>query len=138
MSENITRPTTLSVIEFINAVENDTRRSDSYVLLDLLEKITGHPPVLWGNSLIGFGSYHYKYDSGREGDMLMAGFSPRKQSLSIYNTGFKRYPELMEKLGKHKTGGSCLYINKLSDVNLDVLTELISTAYEHMKTKYNS
>lgn len=138
MSENKTRPTSLSVKEFIKGIENETRRSDSYVLLDLFEKITGHPPVLWGNSLIGFGSYHYKYDSGREGDMLMAGFSPRKQNLALYNTGHKRYPELMEKLGKHKTGKSCLYINKLSEVHLDVLTELIRTAYEHMKTKYNS
>ena len=104
MSDNKTRPTSSSVNEFIDAVENEIRRSDSYILLDLLQKITGHPPVLWGNSLIGFDSYHYKYDSGREGDMLMAGFSPRKQSLSIYNTGHKRYPALMEKIGKHKIG----------------------------------
>lgn len=138
MSENITKPTSLSVTEFIDAVENETRRSDSYVLFQLFEKITGYPPVLWGNSLIGFGSYHYIYDSGREGDMLMAGFSPRKQNLALYNTGHVRYPELLNKLGKHKTGKSCLYINKLSDVNLDVLTELIETSYTYMKIKYNS
>ncbi len=138
MSDNITRPTSLSVQEFIDAVENKTRRNDSYILLELLQKITGHPPVLWGNSLIGFGSYHYKYDTGREGDMLMAGFSPRKQNLAIYNTGHQRYPELLEKLGKHKTGKSCLYINRLSDVDLDVLTELIKTGYNRMKIKYNS
>lgn len=138
MSENKTLPTSFSVTEFIKAVENETRRTDSFVLLDLIEKITGHPPVLWGNSLIGFDSYHYKYDSGREGDMLMAGFSPRKQNLALYNTGHKRYPELMEKLGKHKVGKSCLYINKLSDVDLEVLSELIKTGYDHLKTKYNS
>lgn len=138
MSENKTRPTSSSVLDFIDAMENDTRRSDSHVLLDIFEKITGHPPVLWGNSLIGFGSYHYKYDSGREGDMFMAGFSPRKKSLSIYMTGHKRYPELMGKLGKHKTGGSCLYINKLSDVNLEVLSELIEISYDYMNTNYNS
>lgn len=138
MSENKTRPTEISVTEFVEAVENETRRADSYVLLDLIEKITGHPAILWGNSLIGFGSYHYKNESGREGDMLMAGFSPRKQNLAIYNTGHKRYPKLMEKLGKHKIGKSCLYINKLSDVDLEVLSELIKTGYDHIKTKYNS
>ena len=138
MFENKTRPTSFSVNAFIDTVENETRRSDSYLLLELLEKITGHPPVLWGDSLIGLGSYHYQYDSGREGDMLLVGFSPRKQNLSIYNTGHKRYPELMEKLGKHKTGGSCLYINKLSDINLAVLSKLINTAYDHMNMKYNS
>lgn len=109
MSENKTRPTSSSVFDFIDAMENDTLRSNSHVLLDLFKKITDHPPVLWGNSLIGFGSYHYKYDSGREGDMLVAGFSPRKQCLALYNTGFIRYPELMKKLEKHKTSGSCLY-----------------------------
>lgn len=138
MSDNKTKATTDSVQVFLDAVENETRRKDSYVLLELLEKITGHPPVLWGNSLIGYGSYHYKYDSGREGDMLMAGFSPRKQNLALYNTGHVRYPKLMAKLGKYKTGKSCLYITKLSDVNIEVLTELLQTAYDHMNKKYNS
>ncbi len=138
MSENKTTATTASVRTFLDTVENETRRSDSYVLLELMEKITGHPPVLWGTSLVGYGSYHYQYDSGREGDMLMAGFSPRKQNLALYNTGFKRYPKLMEQLGKYKTGKSCLYITKLADVDLDVLAELIKTAFDHMNKKYNS
>lgn len=138
MPENKTRPTSTSVTDFIDAMENDSRRSDSYVLLELFQKITAHPAILWGDTLIGFGSYHYKYESGREGDMLMAGFSPRKQNLALYNTGHKRYPELMEKLGKHKTGKSCLYINKLSDVDLEVLSQLIKAGYDHLKTKYNS
>ena len=138
MSDNKTRPTSTSVNSFIEAVENHTRRSDSAMLLDFLRKITDHPPILWGNSLIGFGSYHYTYGSGREGDMLLAGFSPRKQNFALYNTGFKRYSELIKKLGKHKTGKSCLYITKLSDVDFDVLTELIRTAYDNMNTKYNS
>ncbi|MFS4492061.1 DUF1801 domain-containing protein [Maribacter sp. 2308TA10-17] len=138
MSENKTIATTASVQAFLDAVENDTRRNDSYALLELMQEITGYPPVLWGNSLIGFGSYHYKYDTGREGDMLIAGFSPRKQNLAVYNTGFVRYPKIMERLGKYKAGKSCLYINKLSDVNLDVLSELIKTSFEHMNTKYNS
>jgi len=138
MSENKTIATTASVQVFLDAVENDTHRNDSYKLLELMQKITGCPPLLWGNSLIGFGSYHYKYDSGREGDMLISGFSPRKQNLALYNTGFIRYPKLMERLGKHKTGKSCLYINKLSDVDMNVLSELIKTSYKHMKKKYNS
>lgn len=138
MAENKTRPSTASVSEFIDSVAHETRRSDSYKLLGLLEEITGHKPVLWGNSLIGFGSYHYNYDSGREGDMLMAGFSPRKQHLALYHTGHSRYPELMGKLGKYKTGKSCLYINKLADVDMAVLTELLTTAFNHMKEKYNS
>jgi len=137
MAENKTKPSSISVANFIDSVENDTRRSDSYVLLDLFEKITNHPPVMWGTTLIGFGSYHYKYESGREGDMLMAGFSPRKQNLALYNTGHIRYPELMEKLGKYKVGKSCLYINKLSDVDLEVLSELIKNGYNHLKLKQN-
>jgi len=138
MSDNKTRPTSTSVNSFIEAVENHTRRSDSAMLLDLLRKITDHPPILWGTSRIGLGSYHYTYDSGREGDMLLAGFLPRKQDLALYNTRFKRDPALIEKLGKLKTGKSCLYSTKLSKVNLDMLPELIRTAYTHMNTKYNS
>jgi hypothetical protein len=138
MSENKTKPTTTAVHAFLDTIENETRRSDGYLLLDLFKKITGQAPVMWGTSLVGFGSYHYKYDTGREGDMLMAGFSPRKSNLAIYNTGFIRYPEIMARLGKHKTGKSCLYINKLADVKIDVLRELLATAYEHMKNKYNS
>ncbi|GAB5475703.1 MAG: hypothetical protein Mars2KO_38020 [Maribacter sp.] len=137
-SENKTRPTSTSVQEFIETVTNETRRSDSLVLLELYKKITGHPPILWGNSLIGFGSYHYKYDSGREGDMLLAGFSPRKQNIALYNTGHVRYPELLAKLGKYKTGKSCLYITRLSNVDMAVLTQLIESGYNHMKSKYNS
>ncbi len=118
MSENKTKATTTSVQAFSDAVENETRHDDSYVILDFIQKITGHSPVLWGTSLVGFGSYHYKYDTGREGDMLLAVFSLRKQNIAIYNTGFMRYPKLMERLGKYKSGKSCLYINKLSDVNI--------------------
>lgn len=138
MPENKTKATTSSVQEFIDSVENENRRIDSCARLELIQKITGHPPVMWGTSLVGFGSYHYNYDTGREGDMLLAGFSPRKQNLALYNTGFKRYPKLMERLGKYKTGKSCLYINTLSDVDLDVLSELIKTAYHYMNEKYNS
>ncbi len=138
MSNNKTIPTSTPVTNFLATITNKTRREDSLVLLQIMQEITGHSPVLWGTSLIGFDSYHYQYDTGREGDMLVSGFSPRKQNLALYNTGFVRYPELMQKLGKFKTGKSCLYINKLSDVNLDILKTLIETSYNHMKMKYNN
>ncbi|NAS30371.1 DUF1801 domain-containing protein [Flavobacteriaceae bacterium R38] len=139
MSQNKTKPTEGSVIDFLNAVENETRRKDSFVILDLMEKITGVGPVLWGPSLIGFGKIHYKYKSGREGDWFQVGFSPRKQSLTIYiMPGFKRYEQLMERLGKHKTGKGCLYINKLSDIDMNVLTELITQSAEHTKTLWTT
>lgn len=138
MSDNKTVPPNTPVTEFLETITNNTRRKDSLVLLQIMKEITGHSPVLWGTSLIGFDSYHYKYDTDREGDMLVSGFSPRKQNLALYNTGFVRYPELLQKLGKHKTGKSCLYINKLSDVNIDILKTLIETSYNHMKMKYNN
>ena len=101
-----------------------------------MKKITKEEPKMWGPSIIGFGSYHYKYASGREGDFFLTGFSPRKQSLTLYIiSGFKRYDELMKKLGKHKTGSSCLYINKLEDIDMKVLKELITESVKYMKTK---
>ena len=137
MAENKTKPTAESVLAFINAVENDTRRADALRMLDIMKEITGDEPVMWGPSIIGFGSYHYKYESGREGDMCLTGFSPRKSSLTIYiMPGFDGYKELMSKLGKHKTGKSCLYINKLSDVDEDVLKTLIAEEVKYMRAKY--
>ncbi|NER11915.1 DUF1801 domain-containing protein [Leptobacterium flavescens] len=138
MSQNKTRPTESSVEAFLNTVEDETKLKDSFVILELMKKITGEKPVLWGNSLIGFGEVHYKYASGREGDWFHVGFSPRKQNLTIYiMPGFKRYDELMQKLGKYKTGKSCLYIKKLADVDMDILTELITQSAEHTKSLYN-
>lgn len=139
MSENKTRPTEASVEAFLDGIENKTRRKDGYTILTLMKKITQEPAVLWGNSLIGFGKVHYKYKSGREGDWFRAGFSPRKQNLTVYiMPGFSRYEELMDKLGKHKTGKGCLYINKLSDIDMNILTELITQSAEHTKTLWNS
>lgn len=139
MSENKTRPTNASVIEFLNSIENETRREDSFTMLKKMKEITGKPAVMWGDSLVGFGSYHYKYDSGREGDMLLTGFSPRKQNLTLYiMAGFERFEELLQKLGPHKTGKSCLYIKKLSDIDMDILTELITASYNHFNRKYNT
>ena len=134
MSENKTRPTDQNVIGFFNSVDNKTRREDGFALLEMMEEITGEAAVLWGSSIIGFGSYHYRYESGREGDMPLVGFSPRKQSMTLYiMPGFDDYDELLSELGKHKTGKACLYINKLADVDEDVLRKLISDSYMHMK-----
>ena len=133
MSENKTRPTDDSVIEFLNNIDHPTRREDGLVLLKMMEDITGETAVLWG-SIVGFGSYHYKYETGREGDMPMVGFSPRKQSMTVYiMPGFDQYEEMLAQLGKHKIGKACLYINKLADVDETVLRQLIKHSYNHMK-----
>jgi hypothetical protein len=134
MSENKTRPTDKDVIDFLNNVDHTTRREDAFTLLEMMRELTGAEPVMWGGSIVGFGSYHYKYESGREGDMPLVGFSPRKQSMTLYIIpGFDDYDDLLEALGKHKIGKSCLYVNKLADVDLDVLRKLVKTSYEHMK-----
>ncbi|KPQ13497.1 MAG: hypothetical protein HLUCCX10_12845 [Algoriphagus marincola HL-49] len=138
MAENKTQPTTASVEDFLNQVESPKKREDAFHIKQIMEEITGEKAVMWGESIVGFGQYHYKYESGREGDFLNVGFSPRKSSLSIYLLGCmeKNFDSLFAKLGKHKTGASCLYINKLSDVDEGVLRELIKQSYEWMKAKY--
>ncbi|WP_422080502.1 DUF1801 domain-containing protein [Ulvibacterium sp.] len=139
MSNNKTVPTDASVQEFLDKIEDEDKRNDSYVLLSLMEKISGERPVMWGPSIIGFGSYHYKYDSGREGDMLSIGFSPRRQNFSLYvGAGAKRNQGFLAKLGKHTMGKSCLYIKRLSDVDMQVLQALIRSTYEYDKKKYNN
>ena len=133
MSENKTKPTDQNVIDFLNNVEHKTRRQDGFTLMEMMQKITGEQAVMWG-SIVGFGSYHYKYESGREGDMPLIGFSPRKQSMTVYiMPGFDDYEDLLGELGKHKTGKACLYINKLADVDADVLRKLIKRSYTHMR-----
>ncbi len=134
MAENKTVKTGASVDEFMAAVENKRRKEDGLVLLDMMRDVTGLEPEMWGPSIIGFGSYHYRYESGREGDMPLTGFSPRKSSLSLYiMSGFDEYDDLLGKLGKHRKGASCLYINKLADVDVEVLRELVSQSVEHMR-----
>ena len=126
-------------MDFIQAVADESKRSDGMALLKLFKKITKTEPALWGNGVVGFGNFHYKSErSKQEGDWFMTGFSPRKQNLSIYIIpGFGEYGELMKKLGKHKiSGGSCLYINKLADVDIEVLKEIISSSFKDMKEKY--
>ncbi|MES2679694.1 MAG: DUF1801 domain-containing protein [Bacteroidota bacterium] len=125
-----TKPTTNSVEDFINKVENEQKREDSFVLLEMMKKISGEEPVLWSSSIIGFGNKRYKSPAtGREVDWFLIGFSPRKANLSLYLTvGVQQYHEALKKLGKHKTGGGCLYINKLEDVDLKVLKGVIEKA----------
>jgi hypothetical protein len=133
MSENKTRPTDQSVIDFLNGVKHNTRREDSFTLLEMMSEVTDADPVMWGSSIVGFGSYHYKYESGREGDMPLIGFSPRKQNMTLYiMPGFDEYGDLLDNLGKHKLGKSCLYINKLADVDKEVLRKLIKRSFDHM------
>ena len=120
-------PTLADVAAFIGAVPNEKRRSDARELCELMRSVTGEPPVMWGPTIVGFGSYHYRYDSGRTGDAPLAGFSPRKVNLVVYLVGgFEdRYPKLTVKLGPHKTGNVCLYLKRLGDVDLDVLRQLV-------------
>ncbi len=136
-AQNKTRPTAQSVTAFIDAVENDVRRRDARTLLAMMEKITGEKPTMWGPSIIGFGVYHYKYESGREGDFLNVGFSPRKANLSIYILGsIAEDDPLLSKLGKYKTGKGCLYVNRLEDVDAGVLEKLIAKSYRATRKKY--
>ena len=120
-------PTAAAVDAFLEAVPDENRRGDARALLELMRSVTGEPPVMWGPSIVGFGSYHYRYESGRTGDAPLAGFSPRKANLVVYLVGgFEdRYPKLLEQLGPHKTGKACLYLKRLGDVYLDVLRQLI-------------
>ena len=135
MSELKTKPGSKNVEAFINQVADEKRRKDAFVILEIMKEITGENPQMWGDSIVGFGKYHYQYSSGREGDWFHTGFSPRKQNLTIYiMAGFDNYEDLLKKLGKHKTGKSCLYLNKLEDVDINVLKTLISKSF-HSKIK---
>lgn len=137
MAEIKTKQNDKSVQEFLESVADERKRKDSFALLDLMQEATGKEPKMWGDSIVGFGSYHYKYASGREGDMPLIGFSPRKQNLTLYITAeFERYGDLLSKLGKHKTSKACLYINRLEQVDMDVLRELVNQSIDHM-TKTN-
>jgi hypothetical protein len=138
MAELKTKVNKASVKEFLNGVKDEQKRKDSFKILEMLKKITNEKPKMWGPTIVGFGSYHYKYASGHEGEMCMAGFSPRKEALTIYILpGFEKNKSLMKKLGKYKTGKSCLYIKRLDDVDIKVLTELIGDSYKYMKQKYS-
>lgn len=132
-----TKVTDKNVEIFLNEIEDQKRRDDCFSILTLMRDTTGEEPKMWGNQMIGFGSYHYKYESGREGDWFITGFSPRKQNITIYiMSGFDDYPALMNKLGKYKTGKSCLYIKKIEDVDVTVLQNLIKKSVEYISQKY--
>ncbi len=137
MAEIKTKRNDGNVEQFIQGIESESQRADSIAILDLMQDVTCEKPEMWGTSIIGFGSYHYVYASGREGDWFLTGFSPRKRSISIYiMPGFSRFPELMSKLGKFKTGKACLYINKMTDIDTNVLRELVHEATTYLKEKY--
>ncbi len=133
MAELKTKPNEQSVEAFLNSILDDKKRQDSFTVLKLMEEATGEEPQMWGDSIIGFGRYKYKYASGREGEWFLTGFSPRVQNLTLYiMSGFDHYDLLLDQLGKYKTGKSCLYINKIEDVNLQALKELVGQSVEHM------
>lgn len=136
-SENKTLETEASVEAFLETIEDKAKKDDAKRIVAMMHDISGKPAKMWGNSIVGFGNYHYKYASGREGDFMKIGFSPRKQNLTLYiMPGFDRYDALMKKLGKYKTGKSCLYINRLEDVDWSVLRELSQRSYQYMTDKY--
>lgn len=137
MYEPKTKETNKSVIEFIEDVESPKKREDAYKLLDIFTEITGYEAKMWGPSIIGFGAYHYKYKTGHEGDAPLVGFSPRKAKISLYFApGDPNREELLKDFGKHTTGKACVYINKLADIDIDVLKSLISQSVKFMKETY--
>jgi hypothetical protein len=141
MAELKTKQNDGDVTQFLNSVEDEKKRADAHTIRALMEEITQESARMWGDSIVGFGHYHYVYDSGREGNWFLVGFSPRKRNLTLYiniMAEFKDYDTLLAQLGKHKTGKSCLYINKLQDVDMDVLKQLITRSVEHMREQYPS
>ncbi len=137
MAELKTKKNDRDVDSFLQNVEDPVRRNDCRRVKDLMQEVTGEPPRMWGDSIVGFGAYHYKYESGREGDWFLTGFSPRKQNLTLYiMSGFDHEAELMGRLGKYKTGKSCLYLKKLDDVDPEVLRQMIRSSVARMKKTY--
>jgi hypothetical protein len=141
MAATKTKFTGASVGEFLAKVEDPQKRADSAVLIEMMERITGEEPRMWGPTIIGFGRYHYKYDSGHEGESCRAAFSPRDAELSIYLSGYwkeieERHNALLKKLGKHRTGKSCLYVKRLENVDLKVLEELVQLSYDAVNARY--
>src|SRR5213593_1207571 len=138
MAEMKTKVTSVSPAAFIKQMDNEQKRKDCHELIKLMEDITGEPPKMWGASIVGFGKYHYKYESGREGDSLLTGFSPRKQNMTLYLGPGLDNKALMAKLGKHTTGKGCLYIKKLDDIDRSVLRDLIAKSVEEMRKRHHT
>lgn len=134
MAQLKTQPNDKSVTDFLGSMENDTRREDSFTILELMKEASGVEPIMWGDSIIGFGTYHYKYASGREAEWFLTGFSPRVQNLTLYiMDGFDEYDKLLGNLGKHSTGKSCLYVKRLENIDLEVLKEMVEKSVAHMQ-----
>ncbi len=134
MAQLKTKPTKQSVKDFIETIKNEQQQKDCRTVSRIMKRITKANPKMWGPGIVGFGSYHYKYASGREADWFLAGFAPRKQNLTLYiMSGFQKYNTLLKKLGKHKIGKSCLYVKRLDDVDMDVLTQLIEDSVAHLR-----
>ncbi len=139
MAVNKTQKTRASVSEFVKSIENPKMRADAKKVGSMMRRVTGKRAKMWGSSIVGYGTYHYKYDSGREGDFMLTGYSPRKQALTVYiMPGFSKFGPLMKRLGKYKTGKSCLYIKRLDDVDEKVLEQLIDRSVKHMRQKYET
>lgn len=139
MAKNKTTETQNSVIDFINTVEDLTKRNDSFELVKLMQEQTRYEPKMWGPGIVGFGSYHYKYASGHEGDAPLVGFSPRKDAISLYlYPSFEHKEELLSKFGKHKTGKGCIYIKKIADIDIEILKKMISYSVENLNKLYPS
>jgi len=137
MADMKTIPSGASVTEFINGIEDASKRKDCKEIMKIMKRVTGKRPKMWGPSIVGYGDYHYRYESGREGDSFLAGFSPRKQAITLYiMAGFSNYDKLMAKLGKYKNGKSCLYIKKLEDVDSKVLERLVTESVKHTAKRY--
>ncbi len=137
MAANKTQPTKQKVSDFIAGIEDQGKRADCKELMKLMREVTGKRATMWGTSIVGFGKYHYKYASGREGDFFLTGFSPRKQALTIYIiSGFNRHQKLVDKLGKFKTGKSCLYVKRLDDIDRTVLEKLVKASVDYMRKTY--
>jgi len=136
MAENKTNPTKGSVTAFLSKIKDKQLRDDCFVILEMMQKVSKCEPVMWGSAIVGFGIYHYMYESGREGDMILIGFSPRKQNISIYLMGgLNKVEDELPKLGKYKTGGGCLYIKSLSDVKATVLKKVFAKAFREAQSK---
>ena len=137
MADQKTKPNELSVEDFLDQIPDEGVRDDCYELVNIMKEITGSSPKMWGTSIVGFGNYHYKYESGHEGDACLTGFSPRKQNLTLYvMPGFAEHQDLLAKLGKHKAGKGCLYVKRLADVNPSALEGLIKHSVKYLREKY--
>lgn len=138
MAKNKTTENEASVADFISNVADETKRNDSFKIVELMEEQSGYPAKMWGPAIVGFGSYHYKYDSGHEGDAPMAGFSPRVNAITLYlATDYPGHQELLARFGKHTTSKACIYVKKLADIDTEVLKKMVSESVKYMKEKYS-